>query len=63
MAEKNDELRIRCSSEVAEQFRVLAQGYDTQADALRKLLEVHGETANRLDTVRLESIRDSNLRD
>jgi len=61
--EKNDELRIRCSSEVAEQFRVLAQGYDTQSDALRQLLEAHGEAENRLDTVHLESLRDSSLRD
>jgi len=48
---------------VAEQFRVLAQGYDTQADALRQLLEAHGEAENRLDTVHLESLRDSSLRD
>jgi hypothetical protein len=60
---KDARLQIRCSSAVAEQFRVLAQGYDSQGDALRQLLEAHGEAENRLDTVHLESLRDSSLRD
>lgn len=58
MGSKDEVLQIRCEEEVAEQFRVLAVGHDTQGDALRALLEAHGEEQNNLGAVSLDPLSD-----